>query len=224
MEQHFKEDVDFCENNLFIGQSLENVYVRSKFEAERRILDSILKGTDAYILRVGNLMPRFKDGKFQENIEDNAYISRIKAFIDMKCIPDYLIDSYLEFTPVDSIASAIYKIVKYSTKDNIIYHLFNHNYVYLKNLLKISDSLKINIKLIKNEEFKQKIKEILDSPNTNRLNSLINDLDKDFNLNYDSKIKLNSKHTIKLLKIYGFEWPKIDEKYIKNILKLIKGE
>ena len=224
MEQHFKEDVDFCENNLFIGQSLENVYVRSKFEAERRILDSILKGTDAYILRVGNLMPRFKDGKFQENIEENAYISRIKAFIDMKCIPDYLIDSYLEFTPVDSIASAIYKIVKYSTKENIIYHLFNHNYVYLKNLLKITDSLKINLQLIKNEEFKQKIKEILDSPNTNKLNSLINDLDKDLNLNYDSKIKLNSKHTIKLLKIYGFEWPKIDEKYIKNILKLIKGE
>ena len=42
----------FRENNLYIGQSLENVYVRSKFEAECLVLDSIIDGLDAYILRV----------------------------------------------------------------------------------------------------------------------------------------------------------------------------
>ena len=42
----------FRENNLYIGQSLENVYVRSKFEAECLVLDAIIDGLDAYILRV----------------------------------------------------------------------------------------------------------------------------------------------------------------------------
>lgn len=50
--QDFKDDVTFKENNFYIGQALNNVYVRSKFEAERLVLDYILKGLDAYILRV----------------------------------------------------------------------------------------------------------------------------------------------------------------------------
>lgn len=220
VEQEFKEKIDFCEDNLFIGQKLENVYIRSKFEAEKRILDAILKGTDAYILRMGNLMPRLSDGKFQENIDENAYISRLKTFVKIGCIPDYLINGYLEFTPVDSTAQAVLKIMQFSNKENRIYHVFNHNHVYVKNLLKIIDTLDV----IKNEEFKQKLKNILNSPKSDLLGTLINDLDKDLNLNYDSKISLNSKHSIKLLELYGFKWPKISKNYITNVLKLIEGE
>ena len=224
MEQHFKEKIDFCEENFYIGQSLENVYIRSKFEAEKKILDAILKGTEAYILRVGNLMPRLSDGRFQENIAENAYISRLKTFVQMKCIPDYLINGYLEFTPIDSTAQAILKIMQFSNKENIIYHIFNHNHVFVKDVLKIMDMLNENIRVIENDEFKQIIKNMLNSTQSDLLGTLINDLDKDLNLNYDSKISLNSKHTIELLELYGFKWPKIDKKYIINILKLIKGE
>ena len=224
VEQDFEKEVEFCENNLYIGQQLDNVYIRSKFEAEKRILDAILKGTDAYILRIGNLMPRLSDGKFQENIDENAYISRLKTFVKMGCIPDYLLNSYLEFTPIDSTAQAVLKIMQFSNKENRIYHVFNHNHVYIKDLIKIMSILNTKIEVIKNEEFKQKIKDILNSPKSDFLGTLINDLDKDLNLNYDSKIKLNSKHSIELLELYGFKWPKIDKKYIMNILKLIKGE
>lgn len=51
-KQSFTEDVTFRENNFYIGQALNNVYVKSKFEAESLVLDYILKGLDAYILRV----------------------------------------------------------------------------------------------------------------------------------------------------------------------------
>ena len=224
MEQEFKENVEFCENNLYIGQKLENVYIRSKFEAEKRILDAIIKGTDAYILRMGNLMPRLSDGKFQDNIDENAYISRLKAFMQIQCIPDYLINGYLEFTPIDSTAQAVLKIIQYSNKENRIYHIFNHNHVYLKELLKIMQQLNNDIKVIENDAFKEKIKNIINSQKSDILNTLINDFDKDLNLNYDSKIKLNSEQSIRLLELYGFKWPQIDKRYIMNILKLIKGE
>ena len=114
--------------------------------------------------------------------------------------------------------------MQFSNKENRIYHIFNHNHVYVKEILKIMDMLNENIRIIENDEFKQHIKDILNSTQSDLLGTLINDLDKDLNLNYDSKISLNSKHTIELLELYGFKWPKIDKKYIMNILKLIKGE
>ena len=224
VEQEIKGKIEFYENNLYIGQKLENVYIRSKFEAEKRILDAILKGTDAYILRMGNLMPRLSDGKFQENIEENAYISRLKTFEKLGYIPEYLINDYLEFTPIDSTAQAVLKIIQYTNKENRIYHIFNHNHVYIKELLKVMKELNNEIQIIPNEEFKRNIKNILKSKKSYLLNTLINDLDKDLNLNYDSKITLNSKHSIELLEMYGFKWPKIDKRYLMNVLMLIKGE
>lgn len=224
MEQEFKEKIEFKENNLYVGQKLENVYIKSKFEAEKKILDAILKGLDAYILRVGNLMPRLSDGKFQENIDENAYISRLKTFNALGYIPEYLTNGYLEFTPIDSTAQSILKIMQYTNKENRIYHVFNHNHVYLKDLLKAMKELNNEIQVISNEEFKQNIKSILKSKNSVILNTLINDLDKDLNLNYDSKISLNSEQSIELLRLYGFKWPKIDKRYLMNILMLIKGE
>ena len=86
------------------------------------------------------------------------------------------------------------------------------------------DKIGKKIEEIENEEFKKKIRKILNSPKSELLGTLINDLDKDLNLNYDTKINLNSKHTIELLEQYGFKWPQLDKKYIANILKLIKGE
>ncbi len=59
--QPFEKDVIFNENSFYIGQNIDNVYVKSKFEAEKLILKYISNGLDGYILRVGNLMNRYID-------------------------------------------------------------------------------------------------------------------------------------------------------------------
>ena len=224
LEQKFKEEQIFTEKEFYIGQQFENVYVRTKFEAEQKILDSILDGVDSYILRVGNLMPRISDGKFQENINENAYMNRLKALMEIGSIPENLLNGYLEFSPIDSTSKAICHTMKYTNSTNRIYHLFNHNHVDVKKLLKYISNFGINILVIKNEKFKQKIKEFMKKSDSDVINMLINDFDKDLNLHYDNNIKVDSKHSIKLLELYGFEWPKIDEKYIGYIVKLLKGE
>ena len=114
--------------------------------------------------------------------------------------------------------------MQYSNDENRIYHIFNHNHVSMEQLLEILQELNIDIKLISEDEFKNIIKNDIVNSNTKSIKSIINDLDKDLKLNYDSKIKIDSKITIELLSKYGFTWPKIDKKYILNILKLIKGE
>lgn len=165
-------------------------------------------------------MPRLIDGKFQENIEENAYISRLKAFVKLKCIPDYLLTGYLEFTPIDCTAQAILKIIQYTNDNNRIFHVFNNEHVKINDILNMLP----DIKVVSNTQFKQIIKKILNGSKSDIINAIINDLDKDLNLNYDSKIKINSTHSLELLKLYGFKWPKIDQRYLENVLKLIKGE
>ena len=47
-----KNDNEFKESSLYIGQYLDNVYTYSKFEAENQIFEAISRKVDAYILRL----------------------------------------------------------------------------------------------------------------------------------------------------------------------------
>ncbi|MCI8639271.1 MAG: sugar nucleotide-binding protein [Coprococcus sp.] len=102
-----EEEKHFYENKLYIGQPLDNVYARSKFNAEKIVFESIGQGLQANIMRMGNLTNRFSDGVFQKNYATNAFLMRIKAVLEMAMIPDYLEELYLEFTPIDAAASAL---------------------------------------------------------------------------------------------------------------------
>ena len=224
LEQSFKENKTFAENNLYIGQELQNVYIKTKFEAERKIFDAILDGVDSYILRMGNLMPRISDGKFQDNFNENAYMNRLKALMQIGMIPKDLLNGYLEFSPIDSSADAIYKVLKHTDSNDRIYHLFNHNHVGVEKLMKNISSFGVNINIVENDEFKRMIRNLMKKENSDCINMLMNDFDKNLDLHYDSNIKVNSEQSIKLLKLYGFKWPIINKEYIINIIKLLKGE
>ena len=128
----------------------------------------------------------------------------------------------IEFTPVDNAATSIMKIIKYSKSNNIIFHIFNHNYLYVKDFLKILSDIGVNVNLISSEKFKELLLLLIIDPRNYIFNTLANDLDKDSNLNYD-KINTQSIQTVNFLKHCGFEWKKIDKNYVLNILKLIKG-
>ena len=228
MSQNFitnKKQIIFKENNLYVNQSLENVYARSKFEAEKYILEEINNNNlNAYILRIGNLMPRFSDGKFQPNKEENAYANRLSTFTKIKIMPDYLLDNYAEFTPVDSCAQAIIKLIENPSNFNRIFHLFNHNHIYVKQLLDIFDNY-IDIKIVSNEEFLKQIDILLSSNNSDEiLSGILSDFDKNRKLIYDSNIKLNSNFTVKYLKNIGFKWPSIKKDYLITFFKLLYGE
>ena len=218
MEQSFENEVIFRENNFYINQALDNVYVRSKFEAEKLVLQYINQGLDAYILRVGNLMNRYEDGKFQPNIDENAYISRLISFYKIGCIPEYLLNGYMEFTPIDECANSIIKLVQYPNSINRIFHLFNHNHVDIYVFIKILEKY-INFNIVSNEEFISKINNIFEKEDSDKiLNGILRDFDKNKKLIYESKIKIKSDFTIKYLEKIGYIWPKIDENYLTKFL------
>ena len=121
-------NVKFKENNFYIGQDLNNVYIYTKFEAEKKIFENIQEGLDACVLRIGNITNRYSDGKFQINLSENAFINRIKAIIKLGVVQDKYLQHSLEFTPVDYCADAIIRVVKDNPSFTVL-HLFNNNFI-----------------------------------------------------------------------------------------------
>lgn len=221
-KKHFVQP-EFSESSLYIGQSLNNVYTHSKFEAEVAVLEAISQNVDAYILRMGNLMPRQSDYLFQENIMQNAFVTKIAAFMKLGMIPEYLLKSPLEFTPVDTAAHAIYKLITNPSEKNRIFHIYNHKTISLSKFLKMTKNFGYDIKVLNESEFKSKSVEIIKNNNErNSLQNIANDFDNNYHLNYNGSIVLKSNFTIKYLKNCGFKWPKIKNKYLINFIKLLR--
>ena len=218
-----KNEIIFDESSLYVGQILDNVYTRSKFEAESYVLNAISRGLDGYILRMGNLMPRYSDGVFQENILDNAFINKLAAFIKIGEVPDYMLKEPLEFTPIDYAAKAVYALMTHPTYRNRIFHLNNTKNISVDKYIKVLKRLKYGIKIVSEEEFKDRVNAILNDENEkDSLNNLLNDFDKDLHLDYKNDIIIKSNFTIKYLKKIHFKWPKISNKYLIRFANLLR--
>ncbi len=222
-EVNKNEKITFSENNLYIGQNLDNVYVKSKFEAERLILEHIAKGLKAQILRLGNITNRYSDGKFQINPNENAFVKRIQSFIKLGIIPDYLLNAQLEFTPVDLCALAIISIMQNYVPDFSVFHLYNNNYITMKDFIEILRKYNINLKTVNDKEFDKIIKDALqDEDKKDILSGIINELNSDNNLEIHSNINILSEFSRSLLYTIDFNWSKIDNDYIEKYIQYFK--
>lgn len=213
----------FKESEFYINQDLSNVYVFTKFEAEKKIFEAALNGLNVCVLRIGNMTNRFSDGKFQINISENAFINRVRSIIKLGVVQEKFLTHGLEFTPVDLCAEAIVKIIE-SDPEFTVFHLFNHNFLNIGKLLQILEKLEIIIKPVSDEEFRNKIEIALkDSKMRSEINGIITELDKNKLMNIISSVIPNSDFTQKYLKNLDFEWPEIDITYIRKYIEYLKN-
>lgn len=211
-----KNDIEYnyTENDFYIGQNyFDNVYVKSKFEAEKLLFEAQKENININIFRIGNIMPRISDGKFQWNRFDNAYYKRIYGFIRLGILPENLKNQEMEFTPVDSCASAIVKLLPYKNK---VFHLLNNKTIKISQLINVLNTLGYNIQFISIEKFNENIKK---NTSNKILESFITDLDNTDTLNYDAKIIITSDITEKYFEIEDFSWPQITNHYLKTFLE-----
>ena len=216
--------VYFAENNLFINQSLDNVYTRSKFEAEKIILDNISLGLDAKILRLGNITSRYSDGKFQINPKENAFTNRLKSVILLGVIPKSLLEQEIEFTPVDLCADAIIKIMQnYNNKVNV-FHIYNSNHTKVNKIIPVLRNLGFKISIIPDADFSKVLENVLKNQTSKKaLSGIINDLNEDKKLKYSTNIKIKSVFSIDYLLKCKFKWKKIDALYIEKYFNYLKN-
>ena len=210
------------EKDFYFKQTLNNLYVSTKFEAEKLIYESINRGVNACCLRIGNITNRYSDGLFQENFKENAILGKLKSFMDIGYIPDYLLNLKLDFTPVDICSDAILKIastkIEYST-----FHIVNKNIITMKELIEIFNKLSIHIKPINEKDFNKIFEDIRqDTSKQYMLIGIIQDWIRDKEFKYYYNTKFDSNFTNKYLESIGFSWPKTDIKYFEKYINYFK--
>ena len=199
----------FDENTLYIGQNLENnPYLLSKFEAEKNILIATnTKDLNAVIFRLGNIMPRESDGKFQGNYKQNIFLSALNSIIKSGVIAKELHNLPIEFSPVDECARFIIKLL-FANNKNSVYHILSNKDLTVLELSNILSELGYNFETVDYNSFIEKISENTD----------------EYTKEYISNTSLNTYKqdiTQSALKKLGLSWSTIDLTYIKNILKII---
>jgi amino acid adenylation domain-containing protein/thioester reductase-like protein len=212
------EEKFFYETSLYIGQPLDNVYIHSKFEAERKVYDAMLEGLDARVIRVGNLTNRESDYMFQPNYTSNAFLTRVKAILEFGLFPDYLMSLYAEFSPIDKTAEGIVKIAQYADKQ-CVFHLNSNKVIYFERFLEVVHKLGISMEVVSGAEFNRALQETIKKSNTEYIfEAFQNDMDEQGKLVYDSNIRIKNEFTLWFLKKIGFEWNETDVEYISGYI------
>lgn len=215
----------FYESSLYIDQPLDNVYGRSKFEAEKAVLDAMCEGLQANIMRMGNLTNRISDGQFQKNHESNAFLQRVKGVLELGLFPEYLIKdtNYAEFTPIDEAANAVMTIVRHFSTEQTVFHINSIKVVYFDKLVEIINRLGYDLKLVSGTEFTEALRQTAKQAGMEHIfETFINDMDENDQLNYDSNIRIENDFTVQYLKTLGFEWSDIGIEYLRKYVEYFK--
>ena len=214
------ETVILREKDYDIGQTLTLKYIISKFEAEGAIFEAIEKrGLRGKIIRIGNLMGRRSDGEFQINFRTNGFMSRLKAYKLLGCFPVNLMDSPVEFSPVDMTAKAV--VLLAGTPDSFtVFHANNCHNIHFANVLEAFKDCGYNIDIVDEETFKNRFSEALsDEKKSVAVSSLIS-----YNGNANENLQWtqsDNSYTVKALYRLGFSWPIVSPQYLVSSLQTL---
>ena len=145
-----KNKIIFSENDCDVGQDSDNYYVKTKLEAEKLVIAARNNGINTNIFRLGNIVFNSQSGLYQDNIEDNAFYNKVRAFVNIGAIPAS--NDEVEFSFVDYISKAILLLFNRKNLLNLNYHIQNSHEVKLSEILNDKD-LNLNIDALAFNQF-----------------------------------------------------------------------
>lgn len=141
----------FTEADFDIGQNWQdNIYVKGKFLAEMAVYDRVASGLTARVFRVGRLVGRESDGKFQRFPDTNALCSALRSIAALGALPESMASWTVDLTPVDFCAKSI---VALSLRDMPVYHIVHPAPVTMAN----AASALGPIEVLSDEEFTKRL-------------------------------------------------------------------
>lgn len=204
-------ETPFDENTLYFNQRFNhNPYLISKFEAEKEILSATNNnGLNAIIFRLGNIMPRFSDGVFQQNKTQNVFMASLKAIIDCKMIAKDFLDIKLEFSPVDECSKFIVSLLECDYHQSI-YHILSNKEVSISNLISLLKILNYDIVDVKLDTF------------LTELDKHTDEYTREYILNNNLNVYTQDLSLEKLNKL-GLSWSGVDISYLQKILYIVQS-
>ncbi len=212
------------EQSLYLGQHLENQYIRSKFIAERMILETLLDegaGLDAKIMRVGNLTGRVSDGEFQINAKSNSFAGRLRALSFLETAPYAMADQPVDLSPVDSVAEAILLLSR-TPKACCVFHPVNNHAFFLGDLIDNMIAMGIPVQWSEMDTFTAAFEQAREE--MSHMEDMVS-LVAYQNMTQGQTVSAISSarhHTIQVLKRLGWQWPLLGEKYQISFLEALK--
>jgi len=113
-----------------------NVYVRTKFEAEQLVAAAAKQGLRARIFRLGRLVGRMSDGKFQINPEQNAFWLFMRGILQLGQIPLSAADIPIDLMPVDLAAE---QVLALRHAEGSVFHIMHEHPPTLAEILRAMD-------------------------------------------------------------------------------------
>lgn len=212
---------ELSERVLYFGQFLDNRYMRSKFLAERVILEAVARhGLNAKIMRVGNLAARSYDGEFQANFRTNSYMGRLKVFSTLGCCPIDEYDSPAEFSPVNETAKAVVLLAS-TPKECNVFQPFNNHTDLLGDILAGFEKIGKSIRYVEEDEFRQAILEASQDPKKAGLMSALLAYQDMTHGQKAVTIERDNRYTSAVLLRLGFHWSAPDSVYVNRMLTAI---
>jgi len=220
-----KKKVLFTEEDCDMNQNSNNVYAKTKFEAEKLVLNARKKGINTNIFRVGNIVFDSSTGKFQENIESNAFYTLIKSYVKLGMIP-IAKEKDTDFSFVDYVSEAIITLFDKKEIINETFHIQNANYVRLSDVLCI-EKYNLDIKAIEFDKFIDYLHDNfeIDSNTIYIQNVMLHYgwLDENLSSIEETEYILCFDKTNLILSKLGFKWPELTEEHIIKMLNHCRG-
>jgi thioester reductase-like protein len=212
----------YIEQQLYIGQNTDNQYVHSKFLAERHVLEHMAAGTlRAKIMRAGNLSPRAEDGEFQANFNANTTMGRIKAYRMLGACPYALLQSKMEFSPIDETAKAMVLLSR--TPDACcVFHVSNDHLLPMDDILsrvQLDDGSPLTY--VEFPEFMARMEAAKADPEKAKVLSSIIAYTQAPGGPAMTPNKISTDYTMQVLHRLGFRWDETSSQYVDMIFDML---
>ena len=148
-----------------------------------------------------------------------GFINRLKAYKLIGCFPVSMMDTPVEFSPVDATARAITLLA--GTPDSYsVFHANNCHDIHFANVLEAFEASGFRIDVVDDETFLNRFYSALDDKEKGiAVSSLVAyEGNRDETLQW---MKWDNRYTIKALYRLGFSWPLISLQYLGNNLRFL---
>lgn len=217
-----KKGEQITENKLYFGQEINNQYIESKFLAEREVLQAIVEGVDAKIMRVGNLMSRYQDGEFQINFQTNGFMRQLRGYEELGKFPMEGMHAKVEFSPIGFVANLLLRLAG-TPKQFCVFHPYNNHEIYMADVIANMNYAGLPIEITSNEEFQKELAKAMDDEKrADKVAGLIAYLQSDTKSHIEA-VTCDNLFTTQAGYRLGFRWAITDKEYLQSIIEVLKG-
>ncbi len=204
------------EKDLFFGQRITNEYIRTKFLAEREVLEAAAQGLDAKVIRVGNLMSRQSDGEFQINFITNGFLRTLRGYRAVGAFPITGMGESAEFSPIDVTAAAVLTFAG-TPSGFTVFHATNNHRIFMSDVIYAMKKHGFEIDIVSEEEFEKRVKAYTaEHESSDAVSGLIAYASHEGMRVYG--IDYSNTFSTEILYRLGFLWPITDVSYLENAI------